>query len=539
MFTLKRRAFISTVCVTAAILLAGAPALASPPAAAPPRGKRPLNIGQFSGAIASMCNARAAELDAKLIYATIPTIQAQFNQKTLTSLELTTYYLRRIQKYDVDALNSVIELNPDALVIAKRLDDERAAGTVRGPLHGTVALLKDNIATGDQMHTTGGARALQNAQADRDAFVVKKLRDAGVVILGKAALSEFAHWVDDSMPSGYSTVGGQPVSPYGKQIDPWGSSTGPAIAVVSNFATFGLGTETWGSVIAPAMFGSAVALKPSIGLVSRDRVIPILDSQDSVGPFTRNVIDLALVMDALVGTDLNDPVTAAALNRRAPFENGLNLDSLKGMRVGVVPVFDDADGPAQSHMIDVLRVAGAEVVFLPQQPDPFFDLYGDDFLALGRYGFKAGIARYLAATHGPVRTAAEIAAFNLEDPADRIRYGQRQLVASAESTMTPAEYAQRSLAVGDRARAGLNKLMTDNRLDLMAGTGIGVFTNYGYPPAGYPALAIPAGYRPSGDPIGFALVGNLFDDWKLVRAAYTLELISKMWRAPALLAVSC
>lgn len=533
MNTLKRRTLLSAVCVSASLLLAAPSVYASPPADTPPRGKRPLNIGQFAGAIATMSNARAAELDAQLIYGTIPAIQALFRQNKLSAQELATYYLRRIQKYDVNTLNSVIELNPDALVIARQLDAERAAGTVRGPLHGTAVLLKDNIATGDQMHTTGGARALQNARADRDAFVVKKLRDAGVVILGKAALTEFANWVDDSMPSGYSAVGGQPRSPYGSQIDPWGSSTGPAVAVVSNFATFGLGTETWGSIVGPALMGSAVALKPSLGLVSRDHVIPLLDSQDSVGPFARNVTDLALVMDALIGTDLNDPVTAAALNRRAPFENGLNLDSLKGLRVGVVPVFDDADGPAQSHMIDVLKVSGAEVVFLSQQSDPF-GLYGEDFIDLAHYGFKSGLAKYLAGTGGPVASVADIVAFNLEDPADRMKYGQGHLVASANSTMNASEYAQRSLAVGDRARAGLDKLMSDNRLDLLAATGIAVFTNYGYPPAGYPAIAIPAGYRPGGDPIGFGLVGNLFDDWKLVRAAYTLELISKMWRAPTL-----
>lgn len=521
------------MCVTASILLAAAPALASHQADDPPRGKRRLNIGQFAGAIATMSDARAAELDAQLIYDTIPAIQALFRQNRLSAQELTTYYLRRIQKYDVDKLNSVIELNPDAIAIAKRLDDERAAGIVRGPLHGTAVLLKDNIATGDQMHTTGGARALQDARADRDAFVVKRLRDAGVVILGKTALTEFANWVDDSMPSGYSAVGGQPRSPYGAQIDPWGSSTGPAVAVVANLATFGLGTETWGSIVGPALMGSAVALKPSIGLVSRDRVIPLLDSQDTVGPFARSVTDLALVMDVLVGADPNDPVTVAARNRAAPFENGLNLDSLKGMRVGVVPVFDEADTPAQSQMIDVLKVAGAEVVLLSQQSDPF-GLYGEDFLNLAHYGFKSGLAKYLAATGGPVASVAEIVAFNLEDPVDRMKYGQLHLVASANSPMTASEYAQRSLAVGDRARAGLNKMMTDNRLDLLAATGIAVFTNYGYPPAGYPAIAIPAGYRPGGDPIGFGLVGNLFDDWKLVRAAYTLELISRMWRAPTL-----
>ena len=160
-------------------------------------------------------------------------IESLFSQNKLTSQELIAYYLARIQKYDVNNLNSVIELNPDALVIAQQLDEERAAGKVRSPLHGTAVLLKDNIATGDKMHTTGGARALENAYADRDAFVVKKLRDAGVVILGKAGLSEFANWVDDSMPSGYSTVGGQVIDPYGKEIDPQGSSTGPAVAVVS------------------------------------------------------------------------------------------------------------------------------------------------------------------------------------------------------------------------------------------------------------------------------------------------------------------
>ena len=171
---------------------------------------------------------------------------------------------------------------------------------------------------------------------------------------------------------------------------------------------------------------------------------------------------------------------------------------------------------------------------LPQQPDPFVDLYGDEFFAIAHYGFKAGVAKYLAATNAPVKTVDDIIAFNLEDASDRIKYNQRQLVASATSPLTPSEYADRSLAVGNRARAGLNKLMADNRVELLAATGFGVFANYGYPPAGYPAVVVAAGYRPAGDPIGFGLVGNLFDDWKLVRAAYTLELISKMWKAPKL-----
>ena len=269
-----RRTFLAAVVLATLASAIGQP---TAQAAENPKDKRPLNIAQFQSAIKTLNLAQVATLDKALIYATIPQLQDQFKQGSLTSEELVKYYLWRINRYDLNKLNSVTELNPDALEIARALDAERAAGKVRGPLHGTVVLLKDNIGTGDKLHNTAGAKVLQNAQSDRDAFLVKKLRDAGVVILGKAAMTEWAAWMGAKQPNGYSSVGGQVYDPYNKKLDPWGSSTGPAVAVVSNFATFAIGTETWGSITTPALFNSAASLKPSMGLVSRDRIIPILD----------------------------------------------------------------------------------------------------------------------------------------------------------------------------------------------------------------------------------------------------------------------
>jgi amidase len=530
---MKRRSFLSAVALSVLVAAAGLPA--QPASAAPAeRGRRPLNIAPFLPAIQSISAARVAELDGMLAMATIPQLQAMLAQGRLSSEELVTYYLWRINQYDLNKLNSVTELNPDALAIAQALDAERAAGAVRGPLHGTVVLIKDNIATGDGMHTTAGARAMQDAKADRDAFLVKKLRDAGAIVLGKTGLSEWANSMGEGMPNGFSTVNGQVVNAYDAKTDPIGSSTGSAVATSANFATFTIGTETWGSLIAPAVANSDVTIKPSVGLISRDRVIPLLDFTDTAGPMTRNVTDLAVVMNTLVGHDANDPVTAASINRKGRFDDGLNLDQLKGMRVGVLPTDDAVFDPFQQKLIGMLTAAGAKVIMLPKQPDPYVT-YGPQLIdAVFAYYQKHGTDEYLAATNAPFKTVKEITAFNKQDPKDRMPYGQKWLQMAADSTMTPAEYAKAKQELAARAAKDIDALMAKDKLDMIASTHLAVFPNLFYPGPGYPAVAIQGGYQASGAPVGFTLTGKLFDDWKLVRAAYVLEQIGKAYQPPAL-----
>ena len=236
--------------------------------------KRPLALDAFEAALAGFKPERAREIDALLAARTVPEIRELMAGGRFSSVELVTYCVDRIRRYDVDRLNSVIELNPEALTIAAQLDQEQAKGKVRGPLHGVPVLLKDNIATGDRMHTTAGAYALRDWRADRDAFLVRKLRAAGAIILGKANLSEWAKYTDPCMPNGFSVIGGQTRHPYGP-YDPLGSSSGSAVSVAAGLAPVSVGSETSGLLVEPARASGVVALRPSQGLISRDHIVPL------------------------------------------------------------------------------------------------------------------------------------------------------------------------------------------------------------------------------------------------------------------------
>ena len=254
----------------------------------------------FQEALDGFSHEQAAEMERLLSGKTILEIQEMMEAEKTTATELTTYYLARIQQYDVDMLNSVMELNPEALEIAAQLDGERAVGKTRGTMHGIPVLLKANIATGDQMKTTAGAVALQDWQPARDAFLVQQLRDAGAIILGKANLSEWANYIDPNNPNGFTALGGQTRNPYGP-FDPLGSSTGSAVSVAANLTTVSIGTETQGSIIAPSTVNGVAGLKTSRGLVSRDHIIPLVDWMDVPGPIGRNVTDVAVLLTAMTG----------------------------------------------------------------------------------------------------------------------------------------------------------------------------------------------------------------------------------------------
>ena len=522
----RKRIFIA-ISVAAALVISNSPVLASNPT-----GLRTLNIAQFESAIATLSPARLAELDEEVVQADIPHLQRMMVDRELSSVELTKYYLSRIKRYDVANLNSLTELNPDALVIAAKMDAERRTGHMRSSLHGTAAVLIDVIGTGDKMHNTAGALALAEAKSDRDAFVAKRLRDAGVVLLGKTSLMEWTGFIAFSQPFYYSTLGGQVFNPYGQAFDVWGSSNGSAVATAANFATFALAEETFGALTLPAVANSVAGLKPSMGLISRDRLIPNLPAHDTIGPMARNVTDLALVTDVLIGVDKNDPETVAAASYERNIAGHLNRNGLRGKRIGILPSAPE-DSAINDQMIRALTSAGANVVTLPRQPDLAPDIFAE-LDPINSYAFRNGVESYLAATNAPFKTMASIVAFNNVDPATRVRYGQEYLQMAADSTMTQAEFNVRLNALNVRMKNQIDGLLNTYQLDMIAGTQFVVPFELYYAAPGYPALTIQAGYRNDGTPVGFVFTGRRFDDAKLIRAGYALEQKIHAWKPPKL-----
>jgi amidase len=483
-------------------------------------GRREPDFSRLEPWISQMRETRARELDALLESATIPEIQRFFERDQLSSEELALYYVRRIQKYD-GGLHSVTELDPDAIEVARRLDAERARGRVRSPMHGIPILLKDNIATGGALHTTAGAKALERVRADRDASIVRLLREAGAVVLGKTALSEWANYMSKHLPNGFSSVGGQVRNPYG-EFDVSGSSSGSAVAVAASFVTVAVGTETSGSLISPASQNSVVAIKPSVGLVSRDGIIPIVDTQDTAGPMARNVTDAATLLDVLAGEDASDPATRRAPRAEAYSRSVHDADGLTGRRVGVVRLRGDVDnGEILGAALGALRRCGAKLIELP--PVSLLDLKQDrdDFFLLANHDFRRGVDAFLGATKAPVSSLAQVIAFNAEDPKSRAPFGQDLLIGAQESRRTDAEYRERRTRSAARARKRIDGMLTDHDVDMLVSIGTPFYVNY--PAAGYPAVSVPAGYRSSGEPVGLAFVGGFLDEHTLIRAAFAFE----------------
>jgi amidase len=300
---------------------------------------------------------------------TITQLQDGMAAGTWTSRSLVELYSARIEKIDRNGptLRSVIEMNPDALAIADRLDAERKAGKVRGPLHGVPILLKDNIDTGDRMMTTAGSLALAGFSAPRDAFVVERLREAGAVILGKTNLSEWANFRSFLSTSGWSARGGQVKNPYVLDRNPCGSSSGSGVAVAANLAAAAVGTETDGSIVCPSSVNGIVGIKPTVGLVSRSGIIPISHTQDTAGPMARTVADAAVLLNAMVGVDARDASMKQTPARTPDYTKSLERGALKGARIGVPRMQFFGYSPNTDELIEaaikVLRVQGAVIVY--------------------------------------------------------------------------------------------------------------------------------------------------------------------------------
>ena len=388
----------------------------------------------------------------------IATLQQELRTGTLTSVGLVRACLGRIATIDAAGpeLRAVLSLNPDALGIAADLDHERRSGSVRGPLHGIPVLVKDNIDTGDRQPTTAGSLVFGDRPAPRDADVVRRLRAAGAVVLGKTNLSEWANWRDGRSISGWSAAGGQTRNPYATDRTPLGSSSGSAVAVSAGLAPLAVGTETDGSIVSPASVNGVVGFKPTLGLVSRRGIVPIAHSQDTAGPMARSVADAAVLLDALAGTDAVDAATLDADGRRRDYRAALDEASLRGRRLGIARSFgghDERGRPVLEAVIETLRVQGAEVVD-PVELSAGHEYQWDEMVVLS-HEFKVDLAAYLETRGVPgVRTLEDVMAFNEREAARELRwFGQRlfELSRQTEGLEAPAYRAalERSRRSGD------------------------------------------------------------------------------------------
>jgi amidase len=488
--------------------------------------------------------------------ATIAQLQARMAAGTLTSAQLVQLYLNRIVAIDQSGptLRSVIQVNPDALAIAARLDQERAASGPRGPLHGIPILLKDNIDTGDALQTTAGSLALVGAPAPRDARVVARLRRAGAVILGKANLSEWANFRGFSSSSGWSGRGGQTRNPYVLDRNPCGSSSGSAVAVAASLTAVALGTETDGSIVCPASANGIVGIKPTVGLVTRSGVIPISHTQDTVGPYGRTVADAATVLGALTGGDPRDPATFRSRGRNfRDYRQFLDANGLDGARIGVTrgggfTGYSSETDAIFEEALEAMATAGAVLVDPAEIPTADELLADPAELIVLIWEFKRDLNAYLATRTGvPVSTLADVIELNREHAAQELPYFGQELMELAEiEAFTEAEY-RAALERGRRLAGpeGIDAALAADDLDaLVAPTGSPAWTidlingdhflgasSGPAAVAGYPIVNVPAGFA-FGLPVGISFMGTAWSEPTLIKLASGFEAAHRVRQAP-------
>jgi amidase len=490
--------------------------------------------------------------------APIADLQAALQSGSVTSAALTEQFLRRIAEIDHagPALRSVIETNPEAGTIARALDEERSSKGPRGPLHGVPVLVKDNLDTHDRMMTTAGSLALEGSVAPRDSTVVKKLRDAGAVLLGKTNLSEWANFRSGNSTSGWSARGGLTKNPHALDRNPSGSSSGSAVAVAAGLCAGAIGTETNGSIISPSTVCGVVGLKPTVGLVSRAGIIPISSSQDTAGPMARTVRDVAIVLGAIAGSDGRDPATKDADEKgRRDYTPFLDASGLKGARIGVPRhLFRNGGGKGRDvveNALAALKDAGA-ILIDPVDLPGWSNLGGASYEVM-LYEFKAGLNDYLASLGESVkvRTLKDLIDFNVKH-ADREmpHFGQEIfLLAQAKNPLSDPAYAAAVERCRRFARAeGIDAVMDKHTLDALVAPSGGPAgkTDLVYGDrdvggssspaavAGYPNITVPAG-NVKGLPVGISFFGRAWSEPTLLRIAYAFEQATKARKAPEFL----
>jgi amidase len=497
----------------------------------------------------------AADVSQSLHELTIAQLQTAMTDGGLSSRQLVEHCLARIEAIDRNGprLNSVIEVNPEALAIADQLDAERHDKGARGPLHGIPILLKDNIDTADAMLTTAGSLALMNSRPASDAFIVTRLRNAGAVILGKTNLSEWANFRSSRSSSGWSARGGQTRNPYAIDRNPCGSSSGSAAAVAAGLTVVAVGTETDGSIVCPAAINGIVGIKPTIGLVSRSGIIPISASQDTAGPMARTVSDAVILLKVLAGADPADSATTASTTGPLPdYLAELKADGLKGARIGVArnfAGFHEGVDAIFDQAIAKLAEAGAVIV------DPanlqLDKKLSEDEMTVLLYEFKDGLNRYLGARPGEPDTLAELIDFNEREHEREMPYFRQEIFLDAQKKgpLTEREYRRASQRARKAAgHDGIDALLEKYRLDAIIAPTVGpawvtdiingdhfVGGEISAAPAvaGYPHVTVPAGFL-LGLPIGISFVGAAWSEPTLIRLAFAFEQVTHAHRPPDL-----
>ncbi len=481
--------------------------------------------------------------------ATLEGLQAGLAAGRWTAVNLVRRYQARIRALDQHGpkLKAVIELNPEALGRARVLDAERKAGKVRGPLHGIPVLIKDNIDTADGMKTTAGSLALAEAPAPKeDAFIVKQLREAGAIILGKTNLSEWANFRSTRSSSGWSGRGGQTRNPYALDRSPSGSSSGSGAAVAANLCAVAVGTETDGSIVSPANANGLVGLKPTVGLVSRSGIIPISHTQDTAGPMARTVRDAAVLLGVLAGSDPKDAASREADTRReADYTRFLAKDGLKGARLGVVKhllgVHAHVDAVIQPAL-EILKTQGATLVEVELKSAAYDDAEFEVLL----YEFKADLNAYFAGRGGAVKDLAGLMAFNESRRTDEMPFFGQELLkqAQAKGPLTDPAYLK-ALELCAQARRDILGLLEKHQLQALVGptggpawlvdhvNGDSSSLSFSSPAAvaGCPHITVPAGFV-FGLPVGLSFVGGPWQEGLLLKLAYGFEQATLARRAP-------
>jgi len=499
-------------------------------------------------------------VDVELEEATVADLQAAMASGATTSAALCAAYLQRIEAIDRTGptLRAVIETNPEAIAIAERLDAERKAGKVRGPLHGIPVLIKDNIATHDRMSTTAGSLALDGVIAPRDAFLVGRLRAAGAVILGKTNLSEWANFRSTHSSSGWSGRGGQCRNPYALDRNPCGSSSGTGAAISASLATIGIGTETDGSIVCPSNANGLVGLKPTVGLVSRSGIIPISHTQDTAGPMCRTVTDAAILLSAIAGVDPEDAATGGRADGQTggiDYTTFLDPNGLRGARIGIARRQFWGYSPETDHLceaaLQALRDAGA--VLVDPADIPHVGEYDGAEYEVLLYEFKADLNAYLRdwAPTASCRTLADLIAFNERARAREMPYFGQEIFEAAEAKgpLTEQAYVDALETCGRLSRAeGIDALMAEHRLDaIVAPTGSPAwptdlvngdhFTGASSTPgavSGYPHVSVPVGFS-FGLPVGITFLGARWSEGTLLKLAYAFEQAAPARKPPRFL----
>ncbi|MCZ8512201.1 amidase family protein [Paenibacillus filicis] len=471
-----------------------------------------------------------------IIEADITSMQTAMEKGIITSEELVQVYLERIDKYDA-IIHSILEINPDAVQIARALDKERKEQGSRGRLHGIPILLKDNIDTEDKIHTSAGSVALAESFAKTDSFVASRLRSAGAVLLGKANMTEWSNFMSSKMPAGYSSRGGLVLNPYGPgEYFISGSSSGSAAAVAANLAAAAIGTETAGSIVGPASQNLLVGIKPTVGLISRSGIIPISFSQDTPGPLARTVSDAAILLGALTGVDHRDSATLSSENRSfadyAPF---LETNFLSHARIGIPRhYYKDLDKERLSIMEDViatLKNKGATIID-PVNLHVEQNSWNNDVIC---YEFKEGLNHYLSQLSDsvPVHSLKELIEFNQQHDETALKYGQDTLIRSEVTTLTEQTYLQKKQEYKELAlKEGIDYVINQFQLDALMLPG-DIDGMYIAARLGYPLICVPAGYSSDGvmdldgdstkGPFGFVFSGKAFSEPTLIKIAYGYE----------------